>query len=70
MDDYTLMMLKMRGEELMREARQERLAAEARRAARTRQTVPAAPAARGLVSRPAHWLAMAAARMRPTATGR
>jgi len=68
MDDYTLTMVKMRGEELMREARQDRLAAEARRAARNRQTVPTL--ARGLVMRPAQWLAMAAARMRPTATGR
>ena len=68
MDDYTLMMMKMRGEELMREASQGRRAAEARRAVRTRQTVPAA--ARGLVIRPAQWLAMAAARMRPTTTGR
>jgi hypothetical protein len=68
MDDHKLMMVKMRGEELMREARQSRRAAEVRRAARTRQTVPAA--ARGLVLRPAQWLAMAAVRMRPTATGR
>jgi hypothetical protein len=68
MDDYKLMMVKMRGEELMREARQSRRAAEVRRAARTRQTVPAA--ARGLVLRPAQWLAMAAVRMRLTTTGR
>jgi hypothetical protein len=68
MDDYMLMTVKMRGEELMREARRDVRAAEARRAARTRQTVPAA--ARWLVPRPARWLAMAAARMRPTATGR
>jgi hypothetical protein len=68
MDDYTLMMVKMRGEELMREARQGRQAAGARRAARTRQTVPMA--ARGLVIRSAQWLAMAAARMRPTTAGR
>jgi RNA polymerase sigma-70 factor (ECF subfamily) len=66
MDDYTLMMVKMRGEELMREARQGRRAAGARRAARTRPTVPTA--ARGLVIRSAQWLAMAAARMRPTTT--
>jgi hypothetical protein len=68
MDDYMRMMMKMRGEELMREARQCRRAAESRRAERTRQTVSAA--ARGLVIRPAHRLAMAAARMRPTTTGR
>jgi hypothetical protein len=69
MDDNTLMMVKMRGEELMREARQGRQAAAARRAARKRQTVATA-ARRGLVIRPAQWLAMAAARMRPTTTGR
>jgi hypothetical protein len=68
MNNDTLMMVKMRGEELMREARQGRRAAGARRVARTRQTVPAV--ARGLVIRPMQWLAMAAARMRPTATGR
>jgi hypothetical protein len=68
MDDYNLMMVKMRGEELMREARQGRRAAEARRAARTRQTVPTA--ARGLVIRPTSWLAMAAVRMRLRTTGR
>jgi hypothetical protein len=68
MDDYTLMMVKMRGEELMREARQGRRAAGARRAARARPTAPAV--ARGLVIRPVQWLAMAATRMRPTAMGR
>jgi len=68
MDDNMLRMVKMHGEELVREARQGGRAAEARRAARTRQTVPAA--ARGRVLRPAQWLAMAAARMRPTTTGR
>jgi hypothetical protein len=68
MDDYMLMMMKMRGEELMREARRDRRAAGARRAARTRQAVPAA--ARGLVIRPAQRLTTAAARMRPTTTGR
>jgi hypothetical protein len=68
MDAYMLMMVKMRGEELMREARRDGRGAEARRAARTRQTVPAA--AGRPVPRPAQWLAMAAARMRPTATGR
>jgi len=68
MDDIMLMMVRMRGEELMRKAGQGRRAAEARRAARTRQTVPAAP--RGLVIWPTQWLAMAAARMRPGTTGR
>jgi hypothetical protein len=68
MDDNMLMMVKMRGVELMREARQGRRAAAARAAARARQTVPAA--ARGLVIWPAQWLAVAAARMRPTTTGR
>jgi hypothetical protein len=68
MDDYMLMMVKMRGEELVREARQDRRAAEARRAARARQAVP--PATRGLAIRSAQWLATAAARMRPTAMGR
>ena len=68
MNNYTPMMVKMRGEELMREARQGRRAAGARRAARTWQTVPAV--ARGLVIGPMQWLAMAAVRMRPTATGR
>jgi hypothetical protein len=72
MDDHMLMMAKMRGDELMREARQGRRAAGARRAARTRQAVPTA--ARRLVIRPARCLtqglAMVAARMRPTATGR
>jgi hypothetical protein len=68
MDDYKHMMVKMRGEELMREARQSRRAAEARRTARTRPTV--STAARGLVIRPAQWLAVAAVRMRLTTTGR
>jgi hypothetical protein len=68
MDDMMLKVVRMRGEELMRKARQHRLAAEARRAGRTRQTVPTA--ARGLVIWPARWLGMAAARMRPAATGR
>ncbi len=63
-----LMMVRVRSEELMREARQNRRAAEARRAARTRQTVPAP--AHGLRIRPARVLTMTAARMRPTATGR
>jgi hypothetical protein len=68
MDDYKHMMVKMRGEELMREAKQSRRAAEARRTARTRPTV--STAARGLVIRPAQWLAVAAVRMRLTTTGR
>jgi hypothetical protein len=67
MDDMMLVMVKMRGEELMRKAEQHRRAAEARRAARMWQAVPTA--ARGLVARPARWLAMAAARMRPAAHG-
>jgi hypothetical protein len=68
MDDYMLMVVKMRCEERMRQAEQDRRVAEARRAARARQTAPAA--ARRLVIQPAHWLAMAAARMRPATTGR
>jgi hypothetical protein len=66
MNDYTLMMVRTRAEQMMREAKRDRLAARARRAARTRQTVPAVRAAR----RPAHWLASAAVRLRPTVTGR
>jgi hypothetical protein len=69
MDDYMLMMMKARGEERMREGSLRRRAAQARRAARTRRTAPAA-VARGRVMRPARWLAMAAARMRPATTGR
>ena len=57
-----LTMVKMRGDELMREARRGRRAAGARRAARTRQAVPMV--ARGLVIRSARWLALAAGRMR------
>jgi hypothetical protein len=71
MNDYMLGLVRMHGEKMMREARQARLAAKARRA--TRPTAPAAPAAwtaRGPVTRLPHWLAMAAARMRPTTTGR
>ena len=68
MNNYMLGMVRMHGEEMVREARQARLAAGARRAAR--QTAPAVPAARGPVIRLPHWLAMAAARMRPTTTGR
>ena len=60
MNDYMLGLVRMHGEKMMREARQARLAAEARRA--TRPTAP--------VARLPHWLAMAAARMRPTTTGR
>ena len=77
MNDYMLGLVRMHGEKMMREARQARLAAEARRA--TRPTAPAASAvraasaaraARGPVTRLPHWLTMAAARMRPTTTGR
>jgi len=74
MNDYMLGLVRMHGEKMMREARQARLAAEARRA--TRPAAPAAPAARtagtarGPVTRRPRWLAMAAARMRPTTTGR
>jgi len=64
MNDYMLGLVRMHGEKMMREAGQARLAAEARRAARTAGT------ARGPVTRRPHWLAMAAARMRPTTTGR
>jgi hypothetical protein len=60
MNDYMLGLVRMHGEKMRREARQARLAAEARRATR-----PAGP-----VARRSHWLAMAAARMRPTTTGR
>jgi hypothetical protein len=68
MDDNILTMAKMRSEELVREARRDRRAAEAGRAARNRPAVPAVT--RVLAIRPARWLAMAAARMRPTAMGR
>jgi hypothetical protein len=74
MNDYMLGLVRMHGEKMMREARQARLAAEARRA--TRPTTPAVSAvsavraARGPVTRLSHWLAMAAARMRPTTAGR
>jgi hypothetical protein len=57
MNDYMLGLVRMHGEKMMREARQARLAAEAR-------------TARGPVTRRPHWLVMTAARMRPTATGR
>lgn len=66
MDDYKLMMAKMRGDELMRKAERDRRAAAVRRARRTRQTVPAV---RGLVIRLARRLAMATARMRPSDNG-
>jgi hypothetical protein len=74
MNDYMLGLVRMHGEKMMREARQARLAAEARRT--RRPTAPAASAvsavraARGPVTRLPHWLAMAAARMRPTTAGR
>jgi hypothetical protein len=68
MDDYMLMMMKMRGEERVREAMRGRRVAEARRAARARQQATAP--ARGLAIRPPHWVAMAAARKRPVTTGR
>jgi hypothetical protein len=64
MNENTLMMVRMRAEELMREAKQDRLAARACRAAR--QTAAGGHSVR----RPARWLATAAARMRPTVTGR
>ncbi|HUY45864.1 MAG TPA: hypothetical protein VMV92_09090 [Streptosporangiaceae bacterium] len=67
MDSYW-MMVKVHREELLREAGQDRRAAVARRAARTRQAVPGA--VRGLVVWPARRLAMAVARLRPTAAGR
>ena len=63
-----LMIVRMRGEEMMREAGQARLAAEIRRA--VRRTSPTARPARGQVVRLPHWLAVAAAKTRPTATGR
>jgi hypothetical protein len=59
MNDYMLMMVRMHAEQMMREAKRDRMAARARRAARPRRTVPAA-----------HRPATAAARMRPTVTGR
>jgi hypothetical protein len=68
MNEYMLTMMKMRGEELVREASRGRRAAEARRAARRRRH--RLPGSRGLAIRPAQWLAMAAARMWPTAMGR
>jgi hypothetical protein len=68
MDDYKLMMAKMHGEDLLRQAGQRRRAAQARRAVRNRQAV--LPATRGLVTRRGHRLALAAFRMRPTTTGR
>jgi len=71
MNDYMLGLVRMHGEKMMREARQARLAAETRRT--TRPPAPAARTARtarGPVTRRPHWLAMAAARMRPTTTGR
>jgi hypothetical protein len=71
MNDYMLGLVRMHGEKMMREARQARLAAEARRTRRpTAPAVSAVRAARGPVTRLPHWLAMAAARMRPTTAGR
>jgi hypothetical protein len=71
MNDYMLGLARMHGEKMMREARQARLAAEARRTTRpTAPAVSAVRAARGPVTRLPHWLAMAAARMRPTTAGR
>jgi hypothetical protein len=64
MDDIKLMMAKMRGDDLLREAQQGRRAAQARRAVRSR------PSARGPAVRSAHWLATVAGRMRPTTAGR
>jgi hypothetical protein len=68
MNDYMLRMMRIRAEEMRREARQARLAAGIRRVAR--QAAPAVPPAHGPVIRLPRWLAMAAARMRPTAEGR
>jgi hypothetical protein len=67
MDNYW-MMVKVHREELLRQAQKDRRPVVARRTARTRQTVPAAT--RGLVIRSARRLTMAAARLRPAATGR
>jgi hypothetical protein len=64
MDDFKLMMAKMRSEDLLREAEQRRRAAAARRAVAARQ-----PSHR-LAHRPALWLATVAGRMRPTTAGR
>ncbi|HET7013381.1 MAG TPA: hypothetical protein VFI65_05705 [Streptosporangiaceae bacterium] len=68
MDDFKLMMAKMHGDDLQREAEQSRRAAQARRAVRTRQSARAASGR--LVARPALWLATAAGRIRPTTAGR
>jgi hypothetical protein len=68
MDDYMFVMARMTRERMMQEVRQNRLAAEVCRAAR--QQTPTVRAVRGPVLRLPHWMAMAAARMRPTATGR
>jgi hypothetical protein len=64
MDDIKLMMAKMHGEDLLREAEHSRRAAAARRAVATRQ-----PAHR-LAARPAFWLAAVAGRILPTTAGR
>jgi hypothetical protein len=68
MNDYMLAMVRIRAEEMRREAGEARLAAEVRRAARDAPPVAWPP--RGPVTRLAHWLTAAAAKMRPTATGR
>jgi hypothetical protein len=60
MDDIKLMMAKMRGDDLLREAEQGRRAAAARRAV----------AARKLAARPASWLGSVTGRMRPATAGR
>jgi hypothetical protein len=60
MRDNMLMMARMRGDEMMRQAGQSRLAARVRAAAR-----PSPPRART-----ARWLVTAAGRLRPTVTGR
>lgn len=74
MDDYMLMMMKMRGEDRLRNARRGRRAAQARRAARTRQPDPRCAADRETTTRLARWrartLSTAAVRTRPAATGR
>jgi hypothetical protein len=67
MDSYW-MMVKVHRDELLRQAGQDRRAVVARRGARARQA--ARTAGPGLVVRSARGLAMAAARLRPAATGR
>ncbi|HTU74661.1 MAG TPA: hypothetical protein VMG38_14190 [Trebonia sp.] len=65
MNDFMHMMVKMRGEDLTREARQRRRVAEARRGARAGR---AAATTLGRVTRRAHWLAMAAGQLPTTTT--